>query len=165
MYNTVCIGLHLQAIASNRGRGGMHCAPLLTHQANSIPMDLCWLTNVADRSLTRYVHPHTEATHNASIGQKHPSPSESSDSSLLHLRSSQLSGPDQLTLVNVCLALVLPRHSRTQHQPECLEHHLSFVRFSLTHNTLSLIHISEPTRLLSISYAVFCLKKKKKKKK
>src|SRR5678815_5985960 len=27
--------------------------------------------------------------------------------------------------------------------------------------TLSLIHISEPTRLLSISYAVFCLKKKK----
>eukprot|EP00658_Telonema_sp_P-2_P036785 TRINITY_DN26538_c0_g1_i1.p1 TRINITY_DN26538_c0_g1~~TRINITY_DN26538_c0_g1_i1.p1 ORF type:complete len:221 (-),score=39.06 TRINITY_DN26538_c0_g1_i1:40-702(-) len=30
-------------------------------------------------------------------------------------------------------------------------------------DTLSLIHISEPTRLLSISYAVFCLKKKKKK--
>src|SRR5678816_4454310 len=28
--------------------------------------------------------------------------------------------------------------------------------------TLTLIHISEPTRLLSISYAVFCLKKKKK---
>src|SRR5674536_388657 len=28
---------------------------------------------------------------------------------------------------------------------------------------LSLIHISEPTRLLSISYAVFCLKKKKQK--
>ena len=27
---------------------------------------------------------------------------------------------------------------------------------------LSLIHISEPTRLLSTSYAVFCLKKKKK---
>ena len=27
---------------------------------------------------------------------------------------------------------------------------------------LSLIHISEPTRLLSISYAVFCLKKIKK---
>ena len=26
---------------------------------------------------------------------------------------------------------------------------------------LSLIHISEPTRLLSNSYAVFCLKKKK----
>ncbi len=30
---------------------------------------------------------------------------------------------------------------------------------------LSLIHISEPTRLALISYAVFCLKKKKKKKK
>ena len=30
---------------------------------------------------------------------------------------------------------------------------------------LSLIHISEPTRLLSISYAVFCLKKKKQPKK
>ena len=29
---------------------------------------------------------------------------------------------------------------------------------------LSLIHISEPTRLLSNSYAVFCLKKKKKQK-
>src|SRR5678815_5926534 len=29
-------------------------------------------------------------------------------------------------------------------------------------NSLSLIHISEPTRLLSISYAVFCLKKKKR---
>eukprot|EP00658_Telonema_sp_P-2_P056963 TRINITY_DN45425_c0_g1_i1.p1 TRINITY_DN45425_c0_g1~~TRINITY_DN45425_c0_g1_i1.p1 ORF type:complete len:200 (+),score=38.39 TRINITY_DN45425_c0_g1_i1:124-723(+) len=31
-----------------------------------------------------------------------------------------------------------------------------------TAHILSLIHISEPTRLLSISYAVFCLKKKKK---
>eukprot|EP00658_Telonema_sp_P-2_P046048 TRINITY_DN34131_c0_g1_i1.p2 TRINITY_DN34131_c0_g1~~TRINITY_DN34131_c0_g1_i1.p2 ORF type:complete len:137 (+),score=11.60 TRINITY_DN34131_c0_g1_i1:431-841(+) len=30
----------------------------------------------------------------------------------------------------------------------------------LCNQTLSLIHISEPTRLLSISYAVFCLKKK-----
>eukprot|EP00831_Metopus_contortus_P025248 TRINITY_DN21805_c0_g1_i1.p2 TRINITY_DN21805_c0_g1~~TRINITY_DN21805_c0_g1_i1.p2 ORF type:complete len:131 (-),score=37.48 TRINITY_DN21805_c0_g1_i1:6-398(-) len=31
-----------------------------------------------------------------------------------------------------------------------------------TNMTLSLIHISEPTRPLYISYAVFCLKKKKK---
>src|SRR5678815_5846866 len=31
----------------------------------------------------------------------------------------------------------------------------------ITKISLSLIHISEPTRLLSISYAVFCLKKKK----
>eukprot|EP00658_Telonema_sp_P-2_P069685 TRINITY_DN5903_c0_g1_i8.p1 TRINITY_DN5903_c0_g1~~TRINITY_DN5903_c0_g1_i8.p1 ORF type:complete len:112 (-),score=29.58 TRINITY_DN5903_c0_g1_i8:30-365(-) len=37
------------------------------------------------------------------------------------------------------------------------------VNGSDTHPVLSLIHISEPTRLLSISYAVFCLKKKKKK--
>src|SRR5674536_391404 len=35
----------------------------------------------------------------------------------------------------------------------------------LASTDLSLIHISEPTRLLSISYAVFCLKKKKQKKK
>src|SRR5450756_2632144 len=34
-----------------------------------------------------------------------------------------------------------------------------------TPQELSLIHISEPTRLGMISYAVFCLKKKKKKKK
>ena len=32
-------------------------------------------------------------------------------------------------------------------------------------NMLSLIHISEPTRLGMISYAVFCLKKKKQKQK
>src|SRR5660398_177587 len=32
-------------------------------------------------------------------------------------------------------------------------------------HSLSLIHISEPTRLRRISYAVFCLKKKKQKKK
>ena len=31
-------------------------------------------------------------------------------------------------------------------------------------NNLSLIHISEPTRPLYISYAVFCLKKKREKK-
>ena len=31
------------------------------------------------------------------------------------------------------------------------------------HHELSLIHISEPTRQAEISYAVFCLKKKKKK--
>src|SRR5450756_2007686 len=33
--------------------------------------------------------------------------------------------------------------------------------YSITVTTLSLIHISEPTRLGMISYAVFCLKKKK----
>ena len=41
-----------------------------------------------------------------------------------------------------------------------------YVRSRLGYNTaqdLSLIHISEPTRLGMISYAVFCLKKKKTK--
>src|SRR5665648_1196106 len=40
-------------------------------------------------------------------------------------------------------------------------------RFETIHTKtdLSLIHISEPTRLGMISYAVFCLKKKKQKKK
>src|SRR5665213_2176180 len=37
--------------------------------------------------------------------------------------------------------------------------------FSVSPADLSLIHISEPTRQAEISYAVFCLKKKKKKKK
>eukprot|EP01016_Furgasonia_blochmanni_P045519 TRINITY_DN6433_c0_g1_i13.p2 TRINITY_DN6433_c0_g1~~TRINITY_DN6433_c0_g1_i13.p2 ORF type:complete len:122 (+),score=9.72 TRINITY_DN6433_c0_g1_i13:121-486(+) len=39
--------------------------------------------------------------------------------------------------------------------------HLSSARVHTVH-ILSLIHISEPTRLGMISYAVFCLKKKKK---
>ena len=38
-------------------------------------------------------------------------------------------------------------------------------RFSAAGQDLSLIHISEPTRQAEISYAVFCLKKKKQKKK
>src|SRR5450756_2664516 len=38
-------------------------------------------------------------------------------------------------------------------------------RRSTSRRHLSLIHISEPTRLGMISYAVFCLKKKKKTKK
>eukprot|EP00826_Nyctotherus_ovalis_P039390 TRINITY_DN3788_c0_g1_i10.p1 TRINITY_DN3788_c0_g1~~TRINITY_DN3788_c0_g1_i10.p1 ORF type:complete len:522 (-),score=26.03 TRINITY_DN3788_c0_g1_i10:56-1621(-) len=42
---------------------------------------------------------------------------------------------------------------------------MTFSDFSCSANILSLIHISEPTRLGMISYAVFCLKKKKKKKK
>ena len=38
-----------------------------------------------------------------------------------------------------------------------------FLKFSKIIICLSLIHISEPTRLRRISYAVFCLKKKKQK--
>ena len=34
---------------------------------------------------------------------------------------------------------------------------------NIKYDDLSLIHISEPTRRRGISYAVFCLKKKKKK--
>src|SRR5678816_1359929 len=40
-----------------------------------------------------------------------------------------------------------------------LHDRLSLVTYIISYY-LSLIHISEPTRLLSISYAVFCLKKK-----
>src|SRR5450759_5867183 len=42
-----------------------------------------------------------------------------------------------------------------------MEHGAKHCRHTLL--VLSLIHISEPTRLGMISYAVFCLKKKKKK--
>src|SRR5450759_5854762 len=45
--------------------------------------------------------------------------------------------------------------------PACRERELALALII----ALSLIHISEPTRLGMISYAVFCLKKKKKKKK
>eukprot|EP00658_Telonema_sp_P-2_P031196 TRINITY_DN2339_c0_g1_i9.p1 TRINITY_DN2339_c0_g1~~TRINITY_DN2339_c0_g1_i9.p1 ORF type:complete len:163 (+),score=13.73 TRINITY_DN2339_c0_g1_i9:336-824(+) len=51
---------------------------------------------------------------------------------------------------------LLPSVVLLEHGDVCLE-----LLFLLV--LLSLIHISEPTRLLSISYAVFCLKKKKKK--
>ena len=40
-------------------------------------------------------------------------------------------------------------------------HNVPFYRNKM--QELSLIHISEPTRQAEISYAVFCLKKKKKK--
>ena len=44
---------------------------------------------------------------------------------------------------------------------ERIRYHVCWGSWPGPHVTLSLIHISEPTRLLSISYAVFCLKKKK----
>src|SRR5678815_3567875 len=40
--------------------------------------------------------------------------------------------------------------------------HILIPKEGVAIHILSLIHISEPTRLLSISYAVFCLKKKKR---
>ena len=45
--------------------------------------------------------------------------------------------------------------------PARLESQIGTLRMSVGSITLSLIHISEPTRLGMISYAVFCLKKKK----
>src|SRR5674536_389532 len=54
--------------------------------------------------------------------------------------------------------------------PVCTTEFVAFAKLydqfkKLDCELLSLIHISEPTRLLSISYAVFCLKKKKNKQK
>src|SRR5665647_3948635 len=48
--------------------------------------------------------------------------------------------------------------------PGVIDSHVHFREPGLTHKEdleLSLIHISEPTRRTPISYAVFCLKKKK----
>ena len=51
--------------------------------------------------------------------------------------------------------MVLPLFVGRERSMEALEHAML---------DLSLIHISEPTRHAQISYAVFCLKKKKKRK-
>eukprot|EP00658_Telonema_sp_P-2_P078145 TRINITY_DN7246_c0_g1_i1.p1 TRINITY_DN7246_c0_g1~~TRINITY_DN7246_c0_g1_i1.p1 ORF type:complete len:110 (+),score=25.17 TRINITY_DN7246_c0_g1_i1:41-370(+) len=67
-------------------------------------------------------------------------------------------GPDQLVIFHHFLnwkGSLRQLYTHTLMQP----HNIA----STTVFFLSLIHISEPTRLLSISYAVFCLKKKKKK--
>eukprot|EP00658_Telonema_sp_P-2_P066229 TRINITY_DN55299_c0_g2_i1.p1 TRINITY_DN55299_c0_g2~~TRINITY_DN55299_c0_g2_i1.p1 ORF type:complete len:141 (+),score=12.09 TRINITY_DN55299_c0_g2_i1:61-483(+) len=66
----------------------------------------------------------------------------------------------------VSLPLELGPDSCTRHQRQHAhegggEWHRAQISPVLCVDTLSLIHISEPTRLLSISYAVFCLKKKK----
>src|SRR5678815_3822556 len=79
----------------------------------------------------------------------------------IRLSRTDVSGVDNLrgwlttVVARVCLDMLRTRASRREdpldvHVPDPI--------------ILSLIHISEPTRLLSISYAVFCLKKKKKKK-
>eukprot|EP00658_Telonema_sp_P-2_P041228 TRINITY_DN2947_c0_g2_i5.p1 TRINITY_DN2947_c0_g2~~TRINITY_DN2947_c0_g2_i5.p1 ORF type:complete len:540 (+),score=137.23 TRINITY_DN2947_c0_g2_i5:359-1978(+) len=52
---------------------------------------------------------------------------------------------------------------QTDWSQDVLVYYLTKYGFNTISLYLSLIHISEPTRLLSISYAVFCLKKKKKK--
>eukprot|EP00658_Telonema_sp_P-2_P056811 TRINITY_DN45265_c0_g1_i1.p1 TRINITY_DN45265_c0_g1~~TRINITY_DN45265_c0_g1_i1.p1 ORF type:complete len:123 (+),score=16.51 TRINITY_DN45265_c0_g1_i1:43-411(+) len=48
-----------------------------------------------------------------------------------------------------------------EYKPLRLRCAAGLLQSALVGQLLSLIHISEPTRLLSISYAVFCLKKKK----
>src|SRR5674536_93458 len=56
----------------------------------------------------------------------------------------------------------LPRHTAVYIHLTLLPFIPSAGELKTKPTQLSLIHISEPTRLLSISYAVFCLKKKKK---
>src|SRR5660397_271269 len=66
----------------------------------------------------------------------------------------------ELTRYNTHLSLcLLPRITA------CLICRNNWRSVELLNMILSLIHISEPTRLRRISYAVFCLKKKKKKNK
>eukprot|EP00658_Telonema_sp_P-2_P068479 TRINITY_DN57409_c0_g2_i1.p1 TRINITY_DN57409_c0_g2~~TRINITY_DN57409_c0_g2_i1.p1 ORF type:complete len:242 (-),score=38.36 TRINITY_DN57409_c0_g2_i1:58-783(-) len=64
-----------------------------------------------------------------------------------HTKTALLDGRNAMPVDVQCL--VLEGYANALRNPTRLE-------------DLSLIHISEPTRLLSISYAVFCLKKKKK---
>src|SRR5450759_1201556 len=61
------------------------------------------------------------------------------------------------------LIFVMERHHKTMLSAR-FRHHLGGKRIVCLDipDNLSLIHISEPTRLGMISYAVFCLKKKKK---
>src|SRR5660397_276209 len=67
-------------------------------------------------------------------------------------------GPEQ-TLKGARIAGCIHMTVQTAVLIETLQQLGAEVRWS----SLSLIHISEPTRLRRISYAVFCLKKKKKK--
>src|SRR5665647_3300139 len=60
-----------------------------------------------------------------------------------------------------------PRHVGLRAAPAAgpaAVHQFAHGRYGDRPKGLSLIHISEPTRRTPISYAVFCLKKKKKKK-
>src|SRR5678816_4776086 len=69
-------------------------------------------------------------------------------------------GMQKETLTATYKTIVLPviEYASTIWSPNISESNLKSLQ---TTQNLSLIHISEPTRLLSISYAVFCLKKKK----
>src|SRR5674536_378664 len=74
---------------------------------------------------------------------------------------------DVLQVIWTNASLLRQSHSWHSHRIKARYSYCDVVerRATFARHNLSLIHISEPTRLLSISYAVFCLKKKKKKKK
>eukprot|EP00658_Telonema_sp_P-2_P036586 TRINITY_DN26432_c0_g1_i8.p1 TRINITY_DN26432_c0_g1~~TRINITY_DN26432_c0_g1_i8.p1 ORF type:complete len:1050 (-),score=169.06 TRINITY_DN26432_c0_g1_i8:69-3218(-) len=63
----------------------------------------------------------------------------------------------QLLGISVAQKLVMGQQPKSLNNTQWIDGVLDAI-----YECLSLIHISEPTRLLSISYAVFCLKKKKK---
>src|SRR5678815_3198643 len=65
----------------------------------------------------------------------------------------------ELHLIGERTAAVIS-HNRGNHWAMMIDDMDAWEKY-LHEKDLSLIHISEPTRLLSISYAVFCLKKKK----
>ena len=74
-------------------------------------------------------------------------------------------GIEKILALNGLLALDSPRHKEPSSPCLCcanwdLRNKMDLMSFSA--HKLSLIHISEPTRPERISYAVFCLKKKKK---
>ena len=70
------------------------------------------------------------------------------------------------TLVVFCVVVILILASLATAGTPAIEKGSAAMWFNfnglsdMSYQNLSLIHISEPTRLLSISYAVFCLKKK-----
>src|SRR5665213_2967786 len=83
-------------------------------------------------------------------------------------RSGRLSGGDSSRAershgsLHRCLEKSRRQQCLRRYLPECRLHTLEGVaRVLRTVSALSLIHISEPTRQAEISYAVFCLKKKK----
>src|SRR5678816_4800024 len=84
-----------------------------------------------------------------------------------HLMQIRLSGiPDAIEAINGKLEKPQePSTTATVEEKNAYKKKLDKFNKTQSDVMLSLIHISEPTRLLSISYAVFCLKKKKKKKK
>src|SRR5450756_2045331 len=72
-------------------------------------------------------------------------------------------GRSQRAVLCRCTGLAAQSRTRQAHRHRYQRDLLAFSGWALVVFDLSLIHISEPTRLGMISYAVFCLKKKKQK--